>query len=349
MQSRPASPAPSPPGHNLPIARIESLINPAMVANSIPGLSVAVVTQHTLRWSNGYGMADLENFVPAKPITVYRLASVSKPITAVAVMQLVEQGKLDLDAPIRRYVPEFPEKPWPITIRQLLSHQGGIRNWTEDEFVGTRHYATLAESISMFQDDPLVHEPGTHTTYSSLGYTLLGRAIEAASGQTFGEYMRLNLFEPAGMEWTRPDDVLTIIPNRARGYRLTGGGALLNSPLSDTSNRVPGGGLVGTAEDVGAFAAALLSGRLISPQSLQLMMTPQRTRSGKATGYGLGLVVGRHAGQREAYHAGGQSRVSTLFYMRPDRGLAVVLLTNVEGIGGPLLDLARKVADLASR
>src|SRR5262245_19771193 len=204
-----------------------------MRSHSIPGMSIAVVSGGVLSWTNGYGMADLENFVPAQPLTVYRLASVSKPITAIAVMQLVERGALDLDAPIRRYVPEFPEKPWPITIRQLLCHQGGVRNWTEDEFVSTRHYGSLSESIGVFRDDPLVSEPGMRANDARFVYSLLGRAVEAASGQSFLEYLRLNVLEPARMEFTRADDVLAIIPNRARGYRLTGGGSLLNSPLSD--------------------------------------------------------------------------------------------------------------------
>lgn len=342
------APAPAPtPTPFAPEARIDRLVEAVMRTNSIPGLSVAVVRRGVPVWSAGYGMADLENFVPARPITVYRLASVSKPITAVAVMQLSERGALDLDASIQRYVPEYPEKPWPLTARQLLCHQGGIRNWTEEEFVSTRHYGTIAESISLFRDDPLVHEPGTHTTYSSFGYSLLGRAIETASGQRYFDYLRANVFEPADMEWTRIDDVQTIIPNRARGYRLTGGGNILNSPLSDTSNRIPGGGLVGTVEDVARFAAALMGGALVKPDTLKVMWTPQKTRNRRATGFGLGFVIARRGGQREIYHTGGQSRVSTLLYMRPDRRLAVVLLTNLEGVGGALLDLARQIADIS--
>ena len=341
-----ATPPPS-PAPFAPAARIDALVEAFMRSNSVPGLSVAVVRRGSLVWSSGYGMADLENFVPAKPITVYRLASVSKPITAVAVMQLTERGALDLDAPIQRYVPEYPRKPWPLTARQLLCHQAGVRNWTENEFVSTRRYVNLSESIQMFQDDPLVHEPGMATTYSSLGYTLLGRAIETASKSGFFDYLRANVFEPAGMEWTRIDDSQAIIPNRARGYRLAEGGALFNSPLSDTSNRIPGGGLVGSAEDVGRFAAALMGGSLVKPETLKLMWTPQKTRDRRATGFGLGFVMGRRGRQREVYHAGGQSRVSTLLYMQPDRKLAVVLLTNLEGVGGSVLDLGRRIADLS--
>lgn len=345
-----ASQSPSPsasPSPFAPAARIDALVEAFMRSNSVPGLSVAVVRGGTLVWSSGHGMADLENFVPAKPITVYRLASVSKPITAVAVMQLAERGSLDLDAPIQRYVPEYPRKPWPLTPRQLLCHQAGIRNWTENEFVSTRRYANLSESIQMFRDDPLVHEPGMATTYSSLGYTLLGRAIETASGSAFVDYLRANVFEPAGMDWTRIDDSQAIIPNRARGYRLAEGGALFNSPLSDTSNRIPGGGLVGTAEDVARFATALMGGSLVKPETRKLMWTPQKTRDRRATGFGLGFVIGRRGRQTEVYHAGGQSRVSTLLYMQPDRRLAVVLLTNLEGVGGSLLDLGRRIADLS--
>ena len=154
-----------------------------MTRLGIPGLSAAVVTERRLRWSSAYGMADLENFVPATTETVYRLASVTKPITATAVLQLVEAGKVDLDAPIQRYVPAFPEKQWPVTVRHLLSHQAGIRNWTDEEFHNTRHFASIAESLAVFKDDPLLFEPGTRTQYTSLGYNLMGAVVEGVSGQ----------------------------------------------------------------------------------------------------------------------------------------------------------------------
>jgi serine beta-lactamase-like protein LACTB, mitochondrial len=338
------SPSPSPPA--LPVTRIEALISAAMLAHGIPGLTISVVTDRELRWSNGYGMADLENFVPARELTVYRLASVTKPITATAVLQLVEQGKLDLDAPVQKYVPEFPEKPWPVTARQLLAHQAGVRNWTEEEFRSTRRYTSVGEALGVFKDDPLLHEPGTRVQYSSYGYNLLGSLVEGASGQRYLEYLREHVFEPAGMVWARDDDVFVIIPNRARGYRRTADGAVLNSPLSDTSNRIPGGGLVATADDVARFATALQTGLLLKPESLNLMFTRQKLKNGTPTGFGLGFVLGAHRRHREVYHLGGQPRVSTLLYMRPDRGVAVVLLTNLEGVGNPLLDLARQIADL---
>lgn len=334
------------PPSSFPSDRIDAAVAAAAQRLGIPGLSAAIVKEKQLRWSKGLGMADLENQVPARPTTVYRLASVSKPMTAAAVLQLVERGALDLDAPVRRYVPEFPEKPWAITLRHLLCHQGGIRNWSDAELQSTRRYTSLAESVGIFKEDPLLFEPGTKALYSTFGYTLLGRAVEGASGLSFLDYLRENVFRRAGMDAARADDVLAIIPNRAQGYQRTSNGTLANSPLSDTSNRIPGGGLCASAEDVGRFAAALAGGVLLKRETLPLMFTPQKLRGGAATGWGLGFVVGSVHGEREAYHVGGQARVSTLLYLRPDKGIAVVLLANLEGSASPLLDLARQLADL---
>jgi CubicO group peptidase (beta-lactamase class C family) len=315
-----------------------------MTRLGIPGLSAAVVTERRLRWSGSFGSADLENFVPAKNVTVYRLASVTKPITATAVLQLVEAGKVDLDAPIQRYVPAFPEKQWPVTVRDLLCHRSGIRNWTDEEFHNTRHFANIAESLDIFKNDPLLFEPGTRTQYTSLGYNLLGAVVEGVSNQPFLDYLREHVFAPAGMEAARGDDVLAIIPNRAAGYQMTSGGELRNSPMSDTSNRTAGGGLVATAEDVARFAIAFQRGTLVKPATAQAAFGRQRTRDRRITGYGLGWIVGADGERTEIYHTGGQPRVSTVLYMLPRSGVAVVLLCNLEGVSTPLLELARGVA-----
>jgi serine beta-lactamase-like protein LACTB len=347
----PASPAPSPsPSLVAPkLQAVESAINVAMHRYGIPGLSAAVAASGSVSLSAGYGMADVENAVPAGPLTIYRLASVSKPLTATAVLQLAAKGKLDLDAPVQRYVPAYPEKQWPLTCRQLLCHQGGVRQWTDEEFHSTRHYASLTEAVEFFKNDPLVFEPGTRTLYTSLGYNLLGVAVENASGQGYLDYMRENVFSPAGMETAGLDDVFALVPHRAQGYQKAPGGELFNSSLSDTSNRVPGGGLVATAEDVARFALALPSGALLKNETREQMFVRQRTRDGKATGYGLGWAVGTQRGRREAYHIGGQPRVSTILYILPDSGVAVVFLTNLEGVGTPLLELARQVAEIVQR
>jgi CubicO group peptidase (beta-lactamase class C family) len=308
-----------------------------------------VVADRRLRWSAAYGVADVENAVPARTTTVFRLASVTKPITATAVLQLVEARTVDLDAPIQRYVPSFPPKPWPVTVRHLLSHQSGIRNWTDAEFHSTRRYATIADTLVLFRDDPLRFRPGTRTEYTSLGYELLGAVVEGVSAKPFGRYLAEHVFRPAGMEATRVEDVLAIIPGRARGYRRSAEGELTNSPLSDVSNRVAGGGLAGTAEDVARFAAAYQRGALLKPSTARAAYGRQTTSDRKVTGYGLGWIVGTSGGRAEVYHTGGQPQVSTVLYMVPRAGIAVVLLANLEGMQEPLLAVARETAGVLLR
>jgi CubicO group peptidase (beta-lactamase class C family) len=333
---------------SLPPARrdaVQAAIARVVAQQAIPGLAAAVATEHRLRWTGAFGSADLENAVPVRPETAFRIASITKAITATAVLQLVEQGRMDLDAPIRHYVPAFPEKPCPSSLRQLLCHQGGIRHLRVEEWHSTRHYASVVDALDAFKDDPLVYSPSTRALYSTYGYCLLGAAVETASGLGFADYLRRHVFEPAGMETTRPDDVFELIPHRAQGYVRGPSGGLLNSVLADTSNKLPGGGLVSTAADVARFGAALEAGLLLRPETLARMLVRQKTRDGKSTDYGLGWLVGQRRGRREAWHHGGQPCVSTMLYLLPDQGVAVALLCNLEGVSTPLLELARQVAD----
>lgn len=330
-------------------AAIDTLVTAFMARHGVPGLAAAVALGPERVWAQGYGLSDVENNVPVSERTMFRLASISKTVTAVAVLQLVEREKLDLNAPVQRYVPGFPEKAWPITPRQLLAHQAGLRHWREEEWRLTHRFATVAEGLQVFQDDALLFEPGTRALYSSPGYNLLGAAVEGASGESFMEYLRENVFAPAGLASARQDDLLDIIPNRAQGYAKGPDGELRNSVPSDTSSKVPGGGLTATAPDVARFGAALLAGQLVQRATVMRMCTAQRTRAGRPTEYGLGLRVTERNRQVECWHQGGQPRVSTLLYLRPARGVTVALLGNLEGVSTALLDLARGVADAAVR
>jgi serine beta-lactamase-like protein LACTB len=329
------------------VEKIEQAISAEMSRSNIPGLSVAVVTDNRLRWSNGYGLADLENMVPARSATVYRLGSISKPVTAVAVMQLAALGKLDLDAPIQKYCSAFPEKQWPVTTRQVLGHLGGIRHYKGvEEYNITRYYATVAAGLDMFKDEPLLHEPGTKYVYTTHGYSVLGCAVEGASGMKFTDYLRENIFKPAGMNRMRADDVGDLIMNRAQGYRKTEAGELRNSALADTSYKIPGGGLVSTVEDLARFAVSLQAGALAKKETLDQMWTAQKTRDGKPTGYGLGWSVSERNGMKVVAHGGAQQRVSTNLFMLPEKGIAVVLMANLEGVGGRLGQLSAQIADI---
>lgn len=313
------------------IELIEKAITTEMARQNIPGLAVAVVLDNTLQWSNGYGFSDLENFVPAKATTVYRLGSISKPITAVAAMQLVERGKLDLDAPVQKYVPSFPQKPWPITARLLLSHMSGIRHYKGEEISITRHYDNLVEGLRIFQDDALLFEPGTRYSYSTYAYNLLGCVIEGASGLRYPDYVRENIFKPAGMDRIRVNDLFEIIPNHAQGYRKTASGELRNSGLADTSYKIPGGGFCSTVGDLAKFAIAVQKGTLLNRESLRQMWTRQKTRGDEAVDYGLGFAVTEKNGRLWVGHGGGQQRITTFLSMIPERNAAAVVMTNLEG------------------
>lgn len=325
------------------VRRIEQLIRDEMALQKIPGLSVALVKDDELRWEKGFGVADLENQVPARPETMYRLASISKPITAVAALQQVEQGKLDLDQPVQKYVPSFPQKPWPVTCRQLLGHLGGVRHYKGDELASTRRYQSLTEALAIFKDDPLLHEPGTKYAYTTYGYNLLGCAVEGASSTKFSDYLQAHIFKPAGMERICVDDAAAIIPYRAQGYRKLPDGTLRNSILADTSNKIPGGGLCGTSGDLARFAIALQKNVLLKPATRAQMWTRQRLTDGTESAYGLGWNVSTRAGRREVAHGGGQPRVATYLYLLPDERCAVAIMTNLEGAKLP--ELSRRIAD----
>ena len=321
----------------------------------VPGLSVAVVDRGHVIFTRGYGLADVENSVPADADTVYRIASLSKSITATAAMKLVEGGKLDLDAPIQKYCPTFPQKPWPINTRELLSHESGIRDYKNDaESINTRHYTSIKEAMPQFAGDPLEFEPGTKMQYMSYGYIALGCVVEGAAGVSYEHYMRQAIFDPAQMAATRLDDVFAIVPHRARGYKMLPGGELQNAVFVDVSNKPPGSGINSTAREMGAFVAALYSGKLVSRATLERMLTPSTTRDGKPTIYGLGFFVGgpigKHDGLREAGHGGDQQGFSSALYLLPEREFGVVVLSNLEGQQSSLdfIGLSRQIYDIVS-
>lgn len=314
------------------IKKIDAVISAAMARQSIPGFSAAVVLDNQVVWSRGYGLAEMENSVPATSQTAYRIASVSKPITAVAAMQLFEKGKLDLDAPIQRYCPAYPEKPWKITTRQLIGHLSGIRHYKADEnFNSTRHYTSVTESLDAFKNDALLQEPGTKFTYTTYGFVVLGCVVEGASGMRYEDYAREFIFRPAGMEHTRVDDVYAIIPNRARGYARQKSGQVRNADLADTSNKIPGGGLVSTAEDIVRFARALHTGVLLKRETFQQMLSPMKTRDGQDSPY-FGWFIRERGGERMLTHGGSQQGTSTQLVMMPGKGFALALMANMEDV-----------------
>jgi len=318
-------------------AQIERVVSAFMTANSVPGVSVAIVQGGQPVWSAGFGMSDLEDSAPATSFTLYRLGSISKSITAVAILQLYERGKLDLDAPVQKYCPAFPQKDSPITSRQLLAHLGGIRHYSDDgkgdvPADSARHFDTMEESLQLFSSDPLVAKPRTQFHYSTYGYTLLGCVLEGAASQKYVDFVRENVFRPAAMDHTQADDFFAIIPHRTRWYHKDKSGAVHNAGVLDSSYKIPGGGLISSAGDMANFEAALLSDKLLKRSTRDLMWTVAQPTDGKPSHYALGWFITDKFGVRTAGHSGGQQGTDTDFLIAPDRGLGVVVLANMDNV-----------------
>ena len=307
-------------------ARLDRIVNDAMRAEQIPAVTVAVMSGGRLTYSRAFGIADLENSVPATPETLIRTASIAKPIAAVATMTLVESGKLDLDAPVQTYCAPFPPKQWPITTRELLSHTSGIRHYNPGEMENTHHYQWMADGFAIFAGDPLLFRPGTGYQYSTYGYTVVGCAIEGAARERFRDYVAAHVLKPAGMTHTFVDDVYEIVPHRAHGYQKLNG-EVRNASLQDSSYESPGGGYVTTAEDLVRFAQALLDGKLLKPAMLKEMWTATAV---SANSYGLGFELPERG--KFVLHTGGQPGTSTELFIIPQERFALAVLTNMDGV-----------------
>lgn len=319
------------------LQRIEQMIQEELRKNGAPGAAVAIEQDGKVVFAKGFGYADVENKVPFTAQTVSRIGSISKTFTALALMQLVEQGKVKLDDEVQVYVPSFPKKSAPITLRQLLGHQGGIRHYRGDEMLSAKHYDSVEAALAIFKDDPLIAEPGTKYSYTTYGYNLLSRVVEAASGMSFGDYLQQRIFTPLGLKQTYLDDPGTLIPQRARYYTKPQTGPLRNAPAVDQSNKWGGGGLVSTVEDLLRYAASYDAASLLKADMIKLMFTPQNTRDGKPTTYGLGWTNTLEDGRRRIEHTGGSVGATSALALYPEQRTKIVVLVNNDFFTGPAL------------
>ncbi len=330
----PAIPDPTPPPASetalgSEIERIERYVEDRMESQGTVGLTIGFIKGDQM-WVHGFGYADLENGVAAIPESSYRMASVTKPMTAIGILTLVEAGKVDLDAEVQTYVPYFPKKEYPITIRQLLGHLGGITHYRNYDLEGHfKEPKNTREAIAVFEDFDLVAEPGTRYSYTSYGFNLLGAVIEGASGQSYGEYMTEHVWKPLGMLDTRMDDPRAIIPNRVEGYELLDG-ELQRSEYVDISSRFAGGGTRSTVPDMLAFAQGLWEGKLLNDDTRSRMWTAQSTTDGRNVGYGFGWGTNTANGRFVVGHGGSQAETRTYLLIAPHEHFAVAVATNHE-------------------
>lgn len=317
--------------------------------NGLAGLSLAIGIDGEVIHSEGFGWADMENHVPVTRLTRMRIGSISKPVTAMALGLLVDRGRLDLDADVQTYVPYFPRKRWPITVRQVAGHIAGVRHYRGDENTSARRYPTVRDGLSIFADDSLLFEPGTDYSYSSYGWNLLSAVIEGASGTDFLSFMETEIFEPLGLRSIVAEHTDSIIEWRAAFYERGEDGRLLNATYVDNSYKWAGGGFVSNSEDLIRFAFAHLDAGLLRPGTVETLWTSQRTRDGEATGYGIGWGSQTdEAGRRIVSHTGGSVGGRAVLILYPEQRVAVAMTSNT-GHAPMSVANARRIGELFVR
>lgn len=298
-------------------------------AKEIPSISAGAALNGNIIWLGARGYSDIENFVYATTNTVYRIASISKSITAVAIMQLVEKGKINLDEDAIKYLPYFSKKKWKFTTRQLLNHTAGIRTYRNGEFDSKEFFESTKDAIDFIVKDSLEYEPGTKYLYTTLGYNLLAGIIEYVSGLSLLDYYKTYIFSPAEMYSTTIEVQQEIIANRARGYIKDDFRKTKNAPLADLSIKYSGGGIVSNAADLLKFAINLLNGKLLNRVYLDSMLIPSKLKNGTVLTYGLGFLIGSDENGKYFMHTGGGTGFTSQLIVYPESGVSAVHLINV--------------------
>jgi CubicO group peptidase (beta-lactamase class C family) len=325
------------------VARARSIVIDSMAAGRIPGVSITVTRHGQTIWSEGFGYADLEQRVPATPQTRFRVGSISKAMTSVALGLLWEEGRIHFDSTVQTYVPSFPRKRWPITIRQVAGHLAGIRHYRGREMYISKSYPTVASSLTIFQDDSLLSPPGSRYLYSSYGWNLLSAVTEGASGKEFLSFMQRRVFTPLGMTQTMADHVDSIIAGRARWYTEDSLGTTVNAPFVDNSHKWAGGGFLSTTEDLARFGNAMLTGQLLKKATVDTLWKVQRLNDGRPTVYGIGWFNRPDpSGRPTVGHAGGSIGGTAQLLIWPEEQLVVAMLVNSDR---PFIHHAQRVAE----
>lgn len=301
--------------------------------HNIPGAAISIVRNGRVVKSAGYGTANLELNVPASAHSVFEIGSITKQFTAEAIMMLVELGKLGLDDPISRYIPDLPSAWDGIHVRHLLTHTSGLHDWESDtatSFSLTREY-TAREFIAFVAGKPLAFNPGSRFAYTNSAYPLLGLVIEKVSGIPYERFIRERIFTRAAMTETRMRDNFSLVPNRASGY-VDRGGLLRNGQPLRPAILAANGFILSTASDMAKWMIALLNDAIVTKASATAMSTPTRLADGSALPFlGMGWFLGSAAGHRYLAHNGATAAgFSSVVYLFPDDAIGVMVLLSID-------------------
>lgn len=329
------------------------LARAAVADQNIPGLSVAVGVGPDIVWSEGFGWSDLTTKTPVDPTMRFRIGHVSKALTSAAVGLLRQEGKLHLDADIQEYVPAYPRKAWPVSLRQLMGHVAGVMHYRDDEWGDkpTTHCTRAVDGVKFFANDPLRFEPETQYQYSTYGWVLVSAAVEAAAGEPFADAMRDRVFAPLGMSSTASESEIAPVAHRVTSYFGNNFGRPTTTDV-DYSCFAGAGAFYSTPSDLVRFGRAMRAGTLLTPETVQLLQTAQRLRSGDATKYGLGWMLDTaDVGGAPTPVIGHASRTiegaSTSFLTFPERDLVVAVSSNMSFVD--MRSVALAIANVFTR
>lgn len=305
--------------------RADALLQKLIDDRKIPGLAIAVANKSKTYFEKGYGYADLEKQQPVKPKeTIFRIASVSKPIAATALAHMVAEKQIDLDASLYTYVPYFPKKEWDFSIRQLASHTAGIRSYKGTEYGLNKSYS-IKEGITVFKDDDLLFKPGTDYHYNSFDWILISLAIQEVSGIPFEDYVQEKVLHPLGMKNTKPE--ITATTAYANFYSRNRLGFREAIPVNNLY-KLAGGGYVSTTEDIIKLGQAYLNKEILSNEIINQFITSE-VIANKLTYYGLGWQVSTDKKGNSYYgHIGNGVGGYSNFYIYPKEQLVISILVN---------------------
>jgi CubicO group peptidase (beta-lactamase class C family) len=313
-------------------------------APGAPGASVVVIRRGRVVFTRAYGLADLEARTPAAPRTDYRLASLTKQFTAMAVMILAEQGRLNYDDLVARFLPSLPAYARDVTIRNLLNHTGGL--WDYEDFVpDSQTYQVKDRDVLALiaRADSLYFRPGSAYRYSNTGYALLALVVERVSGVQFARFLETRVFRPLGMRGSVAfEEGVSTVPNRAYGHSRDSTG-WRRTDQSNTSAVLGDGGVYTSVNDMVRWSRALDGHRLVSAATQRLAWTDVTLADGRRSGYGFGWYVARTGDRFEVWHTGETRGFRNAIFKLPDEGLTVVVLTNRND--SPPIAIARRLAE----
>ncbi len=312
------------------IVKVDEFVRAEMQKRKIPGVSLAVVKDGMPIIVKGYGFANVEHSVPVKPETIFQSGSVGKQFTSMAVMILVEEGKIALDEKISKYLGEVPTSRSNITIRHLLTHTSGTTDYPAN-FDFRKDY-TEAEFLKFAKEVPVAFAPGEKWQYTNLGYVMLGIIIGKVTGKFYGDFLQERVFKPLGMTTARVISEADIIANRSAGYRIVKGELKNQEWVSPSLNTTADGALYLTALDMMKWDGALASGKLISKAGYDAMWQPVKLNSGKDYWYGFGWTVKSVNGSRVIEHGGAWQGFKSFIARYPDEKLTVIIFANLENM-----------------